>query len=55
MENKLKKADEKKREQDQMLGKYFAKEKHTKEHIKTTKEEKEQDRIERQHKGDDAR
>jgi hypothetical protein len=34
MENKLKRAQEKKKEQESMLGKYFSKEKHTKEQIK---------------------
>jgi hypothetical protein len=38
-----------------MLGKYFTKEKHTKEHIKISKQGLEQERIERQNKGDDAR
>lgn len=38
-----------------MLGKYFTKEKHTKEQIKLNKQEEETKRLDRQHKGDEVR
>jgi len=55
MENKLKRAQEKKKEQESMLGKYFSKEKHTKEQIKLNRQEKESEWLKEQGHGEDVR
>lgn len=55
MENKLKRAQEKKREQESMLGKYFSREKHIKEQIKLNRQEKESVWMKEQDHGEDVR